>query len=201
MMTSRPRCSAGTNGSGGAGMTLAMVDSSSGAACASATKAAITAGVAGCTSRPPTNWRSSCSRNWNRVTTPKLRPPPRMAQNSSGCDWSSTWSNWPSAVTSSAASRLSMVRPVLADQVADPAAEGEPADPDRAGVAEPGRQAVRPGRGRVLPGGQARLRPGGALVGVDVQPPHPRQVQHDPALADAVAGQAVAATADGQLQA
>src|SRR5262245_4910840 len=47
MMTSRPCCWVGTNGSGGAGMTLAIVDSSSGPACASATKAAITSGVGG----------------------------------------------------------------------------------------------------------------------------------------------------------
>ena len=32
---------------------------------------------------------------------------------------------------------------VLADEVADAAAERDPADPDRAGVAEPDRQAVR----------------------------------------------------------
>ena len=111
MMTSRPCWSAGTNGSGGAGMMLAMVDSSSGAASARAMKPAITSGVAGSSSRPPTIVETSCSRYWNRVATPKLPPPPRIAQNSSGCVWSSTWSSWPSAVTSSAASSWSIVRP------------------------------------------------------------------------------------------
>ena len=42
----------------------------------------------------------------------------------------------PSAVTSSAASRLSMVQPEPADQ--EPPTQGEPADPDRGGVPEPG---------------------------------------------------------------
>jgi hypothetical protein len=40
---------------------------------------------------------------------------------------------------------------VLSDQVADPAAQGDPADPHRAGVAEPGRQPIGRGGGAVLP--------------------------------------------------
>jgi hypothetical protein len=91
MMTSRPICAAGTNGSGGAGMMLAMVDSSSGAASASATNEAMTSGVAG-SSRPPTTWPTGCSRNRNRVATPKLPPPPRIAQNRSGWVWASVCS-------------------------------------------------------------------------------------------------------------
>ncbi len=48
---------------------------------------------------------------------------------------------------------------VLADQVPDAAAQRDPPDPDRAGVAEPGRQAVRSCRGRVLARGQTLSRP------------------------------------------
>ena len=55
---------------GGAGMTLAMVESSSGAASASATNAAMMSGVAGRISIPPTTVSSACSRNWKRVATP-----------------------------------------------------------------------------------------------------------------------------------
>ena len=44
----------GTNGIGGQGMTLAIVESSSGAASAAATKPAIVSGVAGRMSIPPT---------------------------------------------------------------------------------------------------------------------------------------------------
>jgi hypothetical protein len=62
MMTSSPWCSAGTNGIGGAGITLAIVDSSSGAAAASATKPSITSGVAGSSSIPPTMVETGCSR-------------------------------------------------------------------------------------------------------------------------------------------
>ena len=90
-----------------------MVDSSSGAACAWATKEAITSGVAGSIRIPPTIVPSGCSRSLSRVATPKLPPPPRIAQNRSGWVWASTRSCWPSAVTTSAASRSSMVRPCL----------------------------------------------------------------------------------------
>ena len=89
---------------------------------------------------------------------------------------------------------------VLADEVADAAAQRDPADPDRAGVAEPGREAVGCRRGRVFAGGQPRLGPGGAAFGIDLQRPHVREVEHDPPVGDAVTGDAVAAAADGQLQ-
>ena len=49
-----PWCSCGTNGIGGAGMTLAIVDSSSGAASAAAMNPATTSAVAGRMSIPPT---------------------------------------------------------------------------------------------------------------------------------------------------
>ena len=89
---------------------------------------------------------------------------------------------------------------VLADQVADAAAQGDAADAHRGGVTEADGQPV-PGRlGGHLPGGQAGLGPGGPLGGVDLQRLELRQVEHDPAVADAVAGAAVPATADGQLQ-
>ena len=90
---------------------------------------------------------------------------------------------------------------VLAHQPADPATERQPADADRAGVAERGGKAVS-GRGpRVLPGGQAGLRPGETPLRVDVEALHRSEVEDDPALARPVAGQAVAAAADRQLEA
>jgi hypothetical protein len=58
-----------------------------------------------------------------------------------------------------------------------------------------------PGRlGGQLPGGQAGLRAGGPLGGVDLQRLELAQVEHDPAVRDAVAGTAVPAAADGQLE-
>src|SRR5207248_8501918 len=56
---------------------------------------------------PPTG----CVRNSNEVTTPKLPPPPRSAQNSSGCSFALACARDPSARTTSAPSRLSIVRP------------------------------------------------------------------------------------------
>jgi hypothetical protein len=53
MITGFPWASAGRNGIGGAIMTFAIAESSSGAASASATKAAIDSGVAGRISIPP----------------------------------------------------------------------------------------------------------------------------------------------------
>jgi hypothetical protein len=90
-------------------------------------------------------------------------------------------------------------QPVLADQVADPAGQGDPPDPDRGGVAEPGRQAALGRRGGVLAGGQAGLGPGGARLGVDLQRAQAPKVEHDPPVGGAVPGRAVAAAADRQL--
>ena len=109
--TSSPWRSSGTNGIGGAGITLAIVDSPSGAASDSARNELRTSGVAGSRSMPPTTEGTSCSRNLNRVATPKLPPPPRIAQNRSGWLSASTSRIRPSAVTTSAASRLSIVSP------------------------------------------------------------------------------------------
>ncbi len=56
---------------------------------------------------------TGCSRNWNEVTTPKLPPPPRSAQNRSGFSSALACTSVPSASTTSASSRLSIVRPYL----------------------------------------------------------------------------------------
>ena len=75
-----------------------------------------------------------------------------------------------------------------------------PADPDRAGVAEPGREAVSAAAVVYSPAVKPGLGPGGAPLGVDLQRLHVREVEHDPAIGDAVTGDAVAAAADGELQ-
>ena len=89
---------------------------------------------------------------------------------------------------------------VLADEEADAAAERDAGDADRARVAEPGGEAVGAGRGGVLAGGQARAGPGGARAGVDGELAQRAHVEHDAAVGGAVAGGAVAAAADGQLE-
>ena len=89
---------------------------------------------------------------------------------------------------------------VFADEVAHATAKRDPADPDRAGVAEPGREAVGIGRDRVRGRGQARLGPCGPALHVDLERLHVPEVEHDPAVGRAVPGVAVAAAADGELR-
>ena len=115
--------------SAGTGMTLAMVESSSGAASAAAMKPrdGLRASRAGTACRRRSR-AARLSRYWNRVTTPKLPPPPRIAQNRSGLVSASTRRSCPSAVTISAASSVVDRQAVLADEVADAAAGRDPAD-------------------------------------------------------------------------
>ena len=133
------------------------------------------------------------------MTTPKLPPPPRTAQNRSGCSSSLAVMSRPSAVTISTACEGVDGQAVLAGEPADAATERQPGDPDRAGVAERRREAVGRGRLRVLHRREAGLRPGDAAVDVDVEALHPAQVEDDAAVDRAVARDAVPAGADGEL--
>src|SRR5262249_60879874 len=73
----------------------------------------------------PTGW------SWysKEVTTPKLPPPPRRPQKRSGCSLALAWRNWPSAVTISAARRVSQARPYLPASQPRPPPSGRPAMP------------------------------------------------------------------------
>ena len=118
-------------------MTLAIVESSSGAASASATKRGDHLGRRGEEEHPADDRvRPRGGGTCSRVATPKFPPPPRSAQNRSGWCSASTRSSSPSAVTTSAASRSSMVSPCLRTRKPMPPRERDAADPDRAGVAE-----------------------------------------------------------------
>ena len=202
MMTSLPCCSAGTNGIGGAGMTLAIVDSSSGAASAAAMNPAIVSAVAGSISIPPTIVPTSCSRNRNRVATPKLPPPPRIAQNRSGCVSASTRRSSPVGGHDLGGQQVVDRQAVLADEIADAAAERDArrSRPSRC------RRTRSPGRARrprsctrpaVRPGSAHAVRPSTSMSSAV----HVAQVEDDPAVGRRVAGGAVAAAADGQLEA
>ena len=92
-------------------------------------------------------------------------------------------------------------QPVLPDQEADSARERDPADPDRAGVAQARGTPPLAGGVGVLARRHPGLNPGGLRVGVDLEGAHAREVDHDPAFAGPVARAAVAAAADGQLEA
>ena len=76
---------------------------------------------------------------------------------------------------------------VEAAEVADAAADGDAADPDRAGVPEAGRETVLDGLGD-LASGQAGLGPGGPAVGVDLEALHVAEIDDDAAVDRAVAG-------------
>ena len=77
-----------------------------------------------------------------------------------------------------------MVEAVLAHEVADAAAGRDPADADRTGVAEAGREAVLAAALRVTRPRSGRCRPGRRLRrGVDVDRLEPAEVEDDAALA------------------
>ena len=63
----------------------------SGASSAASMNPAMVSVVAGRNSMPPTTPGSSCRRNRKRVATPKLPPPPRIAQKRSGSVSAPTW--------------------------------------------------------------------------------------------------------------
>ena len=90
---------------------------------------------------------------------------------------------------------------MLAHEIADAAAEREPADPDGGCVAEAGGETVRRGGDRDLARGEAARRMRDAAGGVDLESGEAGQVEHDPSLARAVAGRTVAAASDGELEA
>src|SRR3954466_6786924 len=106
------------------------------------------------------------------VTTPKLPPPPRSAQNSSGCSSADARTRSPRAVTSSTASMLSTVRTCLRSSQPEPPPRASPATP----VLETRPPAV-PGAPAAARGQPVRLR-----GGVDRGPRHAAADARDPAL-------------------
>ena len=71
---------------------------------------------------------------------------------------------------------------VLADEEPNAPAQGDPADPHLGRVAEPGGEALLARGLRVVPGLHAGLRPGVAVVEVDLDRIHRGEVEDDPAL-------------------
>ena len=95
---------------------------------------------------------TGCSRYSNAVTTPKLPPPPRSAQNRSGFSSALARTSSPSAVTTSAASRLSHAGPCLRASQPRPPPSVRPGDAGGRDVAARRRQPVRlRGGGRSRP--------------------------------------------------
>jgi hypothetical protein len=92
-------------------------------------------------------------------------------------------------------------QPVLAHEVADATAEREAADPDRGRVAKAHGEPVAGGGRRHLTRGEAAGGMHDPRVGVDLERSQSAEVEHEAALARAVAGSAVAAAANRELDA
>ena len=83
-------------------------------------------------------------------------------------------------------------QPELANQVPDTTPQCQPADPNRAGVTEAGGEPVGTRGGRVLGGGQAGPRPGCAVLRVDLDRAQCGEVEDDSVVDNPVARRAVA---------
>jgi len=132
------------------------------------------------------------------VTTPKLPPPPRSPQKSSGFSSPLALTIRPSAVTTSAAIRLSQARPYERESQPTPPPRVRPAIP----VVEiaPPRQA-RPWRwvstSYFSPDGPASGE-SGPLLAIDRHSVHGSELDHDAVVAGRVAGDVVPSAPDGQ---
>jgi hypothetical protein len=91
-------------------------------------------------------------------------------------------------------------QPELADEVADPATERDPADPDGSRVAEPDDKPVLTDRLGHLRRGEAGLGPCRPSLDIDLEALHVREVEDDPALRHAVTGIAVPTASNRELE-
>lgn len=89
---------------------------------------------------------------------------------------------------------------ILAAEETEAAAQGNPGNPHRSDIAEPGGEAVGCGGGGIFTGGQATFGPGRPVLNIDIQGFHIFHAEYDAAMRGAVAGRAVAAGANGQFQ-
>src|SRR5581483_3926344 len=195
-----PTSSGGTNGSGGASRTLAITDSSSAAASASATKSERVSGVAGSARHPA------------RVRVHRVQS---VVEAGDDAEVAAAPADRPEEIRMAVAVDLEDAavggddlgaeqvvdrQTVLAREVAGTAADRQPADPDGRRVAEADREPMRCGGLCDLTRREAARCVRDALTGIDLEGGKAGQVEHDPALARAVAGEAVAAAADGELE-
>ena len=149
--------------------------------------------------RGPCRRRDSSSYS-KEVTTPKLPPPPRRAQKRSGFSVALARRNLPSAVITSAERRLSQVRPWMRCRRPWPPPSVSPAAP----VCDTVPAVVTRPKAAALAVEVAEQRPGAdecaARQRIHAHAAHGREVDHQPAVADRLAGEAVAAAAHGDEQ-
>ena len=143
------------------------------------------------------SWWSPIS---NRVTTPKLPPPPQTAQNRSGCssaDDSDQFAHRPGGCPSRPRCPSEAPSPA---QPAEPATDREPRHARPADDAGGSREAVDLGRGIEVGPDRARLDADLAPLGVDHEAAHRREIDDDPTLAQRRSRHVVAAAADRHRQ-
>ena len=109
---------------------------------------------------PPKIVPTSCRRNRNEVTTPKLPPPPRIAQNRSGCSVGARAHPLAAGEHELGLEQAVDREAVLAGQVPEPAAERQPADAGGGDDSARRREAV-------LAGGAVDLAPRAATADAD----------------------------------
>src|SRR6478752_555745 len=135
--------SSGTNGAGGAVFNAASVVISSGSSASHWSYSARTSPARSprYSTNPPSTVDTGCAVKVNEVTTPKLPPPPRTAQNRAGCWSSSEITVAPSAVTTSTCIKLSLLYPYRRDNQPIPPPRVKPPTPvveiNPPGVANP----------------------------------------------------------------
>ena len=134
------------------------------------------------------------------MTTPKLPPPPRSAQNRSGCSSSDARSELAVGRDDLGGEEVVDREAVLAHEPADATAEGEPGDAGVAHDAAGGGQTVRLRLVVDVAPQRTTLHPGRAVGGVDPHGPHRREVDDDPVVANGGAGHVVASAPYGDLQ-
>ena len=188
-------------GIGGAGMTFAIVVTSSGAASAAAMNPATTLASAGNTRSPAHDRRQRAQ--------PILEPRRDAKVAASAADRPEQIRVQRGVGSHDFAIRRHDVRgedvvdgqAVPAGEVPDAAPERDPADPDRTGVPELDRQPVRADRCAHVRGGQAQSPPRPCARGVDLDRSEVVEVEDDAAIVRAVAGAAVPAAPHGERQA
>ena len=149
---------------------------------------------------PASTWPRGWSWYSNEVTTPKLPPPPRSAQNRSACDVALACRRRPSAATTSA-SKLSHVSPCLPFSQTLPAAEGQTSDAGRSHDTARRCQTERLRLTIKLSLSESGLGAHRSGHRIDTNTLHQREVDDQPPIAEGLPSDIVTATADGHEKA
>ena len=145
---------------------------------------------------PSTIGPRSCSWRWNAVTIPKLPPPPRRPQNSSGSRCRDAIDLAPVGGDDLGLDQVVAHEAELALEPPAAAAQREPGDAGGRNAPAGDGEPVLLGRGVDLAPGAAGLDPRRLGRGIDVDALHAAQVDADAAVDDRRAGHAVAAAVD-----